>query len=42
MTISGAARPTGEQYGIAAGGYTAVATEVGAGLRALRLRQFLP
>jgi aldose 1-epimerase len=37
MMISDGARPTGEQYQIQAGGYSAVVTEVGAGLRALRL-----
>lgn len=35
--ISGDERPTGQQYTIKAGGYSAAVTEVGAGLRALRL-----
>jgi aldose 1-epimerase len=35
--ISGGERPTGQQYSIKAGEYTAVVTEVGAGLRSLRL-----
>lgn len=36
-TSSGGERPTGQQYTIKAGEYTAAVTEVGAGLRALRL-----
>jgi aldose 1-epimerase len=35
--IDGSERPTGEQHQIRAGQYTAVVTEVGAGLRSLRL-----
>jgi aldose 1-epimerase len=35
--ISGGGLPTGQQYTITAGEYTAVVTEVGAGLRSLRL-----
>jgi aldose 1-epimerase len=37
MTITGSSLPTGSQYSIAAGGYAAVVTEIGAGLRSLRL-----
>ena len=36
MMISDSERPTGEQYGIQAGAYSAVVTELGAGLRSLR------
>lgn len=36
-TSSGGERPTGQQYTIKAGEYTAAVTEVGAGLRSLRL-----
>ncbi|GAA2055758.1 aldose 1-epimerase family protein [Catenulispora yoronensis] len=35
--IDGSVRPTGQQYEIRAGQYTAVVTELGAGLRSLRL-----
>jgi aldose 1-epimerase len=37
MMISDSERPTGEQYEIQAGAYSAVVTELGAGLRSLRL-----